>query len=84
MGKGEGLWGRSYAFPTLGKDMKKLSDEDLKYGIYKLYICCYEHPGKEFLLTKVGCGIAGFEEDYMRSLFLNPPKNLRLPEDWIK
>ncbi|CAB4131243.1 hypothetical protein UFOVP130_71 [uncultured Caudovirales phage] len=40
------------------------------------------HPGKRFLLTKVGCGIAGYPESTMRALFTNPPANLILPEDW--
>jgi hypothetical protein len=33
-------------------------------------------------LTKVGCGLAGFDESYMRSLFVDAPENIILPEDW--
>jgi hypothetical protein len=34
------------------------------------------------VLTKVGCGIAGFTEDEIRPLFKNAPANVILPEDW--
>lgn len=81
-GIGEGLHDRSYAFPTLGIDMKKVSEESLLDSIKKLYLCCKNMPDYEFLLTKVGCGIAGFSEQFMKSLFVEAPKNLIKPQDW--
>jgi len=82
-GIGEGLTGQCYAFPTLDDQFCKVSDERLKREVFRLYNTCECNPDKEFLLTKVGCGIAGFEEGYIKSLFTNPPKNLVLPDDWI-
>lgn len=82
-GIAEGLSGQSYAFPTLDNDMRKCSRESLENSIRLLYGTCIEFDKKEFLLTPVGTGIAGFEPEYMKSLFKNPPKNLKLPEDWI-
>jgi len=81
-GVGEGLIGRSYAFPTLNGDLSKRSDQELTHSVELLYAACEEFPELEFLLTKVGCGIAGFTEEHMRSFFQNPPDNLILPEDW--
>lgn len=82
-GVGEGRTGQSYAFPTLNENLKKRSDEDLKKSIQYLYEYCEGNKDQKFLLTKVGCGIAGYEEEYMKSLFKNPPHNLVLPEEWI-
>lgn len=76
IGKGEGLQGQSYALPTLDHDMRKLTTGDLLYGIAKLYQCAERHPEKEFLLTEVGTGIAGYDYEYMKSLFLQLPKNI--------
>ena len=82
-GVGQGLTGQCYAFPTLDDQFCKVSYERLKKEVFRLYNCCECNRDKEFLLTKVGCGIAGFEEKYIKSLFTNPPKNLVLPEDWM-
>lgn len=81
-GIGEGLWGQSYAYPTLGEQLEKLSRRRLRLSTYRLYCYCYKNKDKEFLLTKVGCGIAGYSEERMKSLFRNNPPNLILPEDW--
>lgn len=81
-GKGKGLQGQSYAFPTLGKDMYQLTDYELRNNVADLYFECQGNRDKEFLLTKVGCGIAGYPEEQMKALFSNPPVNLVLPENW--
>ncbi len=85
-GVGEGLTGQCYAFPTLDgshNQLRPLNTHSLRESRNKLYTCCDANPDKIFLLTKVGCGLAGYDEDYMRSFFItNPPDNLVLPEDW--
>lgn len=81
-GVGEGLMEQSYAFPTLDRSFQKRSRNKLMVSVYKLYMTCKQNPNKEFLLTKVGCGIAGFEEKFMAKLFRNAPSNLVLPEGW--
>ncbi len=81
-GVGEGLTGQSYAFPTLDRHFEKVSHAALEASRDKLFETARLNPGKTFLLTKVGCGIAGFSEDEIRTLFENPPANLILPEDW--
>ena len=81
-GVGEGLTGQCFAFPTLDERLMRLSRADLVGSVMLLYDCCNRHPDKLFLLTKVGCGLAGYPEEYMRSLFIDPPENLILPEDW--
>ena len=82
MGVGEGLTGRSYAFPTLDENLNRRSMKDLRESRARLYFTCEENPELTFLLTKVGCGLAGYPEADMRALFVNAPANLILPEDW--
>ncbi len=81
-GIGEGLTGQSYAFPTLDGRLRQLPVQDLVASVKRLYACCAAHPNKRFMLTKVGCGLAGYPEATMRGLFREPPHNLVLPEDW--
>lgn len=82
VGVGEGLTGQSYAFPTLDENFNKVSNTILKSARLNLYKTANNHPELEFLLTKVGCGIAGFEESKMKRLFANAPLNIKKPEDW--
>lgn len=81
-GVGEGLEGQSYAFPTLDAYYKRVSNTRLHSSRLKLYECAERHPDKRFLLTKVGCGIASFDEEKMRKLFANAPKNIIKPYGW--
>jgi hypothetical protein len=62
--------------------MRKCTDEELKESVNKLWLCCVENCDKQLLLTKVGCGIAGFSEEYIKSLFELFPNNLIKPKDW--
>lgn len=62
-GVGEGLTGRSYALPTLDESMRRVSLGDLEESFRKLIACAEAHPDLTFLLTKVGCGIAGWDVD---------------------
>jgi len=81
-GQGEGLMGQSYAFPTLNKKMEKVSVEELKESVKKLYQCATENKNKTFFVTKVGCGIAGFTEEEIKPLFVSNPKNVIMPAGW--
>ena len=67
-GNGVGLQGQSYALPTLGDNLERLDDKVL-YNHFKDFIL-FAHRNTEytFILTKVGCGLAGYphaEEMYM-------------------
>ena len=86
-GKGEGLQGQSYAFPTLDHRLKKFPKPkiSLNLSIGALYVTCFKYPNLIFLLTKVGTELAGYSEEYMKKLFKEigyPPDNLVFPEGW--
>jgi len=81
-GVGEGVTGQSYAFPTLNKNMQKVPTEALEASRDKLFAFAQANPQLEFLLTKVGCGLAGFPEEEMESLFDVVPENIIKPKEW--
>lgn len=83
-GIGEGLTGSCYALPTLDEKMLKLGSGELHCVKHAFYRCVRAHPDLTFLLTKVGCGIAGYEELLIRKLFEDASKykNIVLPEEW--
>lgn len=83
-GVGEGMTGRCYAFPTLGEDMKQRNVKRILVSVQKLFDCARANPDKIFLLTRVGCGIAGYTDEYMSRLFHSKdrPKNIVMPKGW--
>lgn len=90
-GFGEGLHieSQTYAFPTLAvpKGRKSFSleprtDDELLASVRKLYETAQKNPNLTFLLTKVGCGLAGYEESHMITLFRGTPANIVKPKGW--
>lgn len=59
-GVGEGLRGNSYALPTLNRSMERVSLGALKQAFKHLFQEIDFNSELCFLLTKVGCGIAGY------------------------
>lgn len=68
-GVGEGLRGNSYALPTLNGKMERVSSGTLKQAFKHLFQEIDYNPELCFLLTKVGCGIAGFSVQWVASAF---------------
>lgn len=62
-GQGEGLQGQSYAIPT----MEGL--ENLAEAVKRFKAFAAEHPTQRFLVTRIGCGIAGYSDDQIAPLF---------------
>ena len=79
MGQGVGLQGQSYAIPTMQGGVNTI----LPYveDFIRFADC---HPELTFLVTRIGCGIAGFTPREIAPLFagaVNVP-NIYLPEDF--
>ena len=79
-GQGVGLQGQSYAIPTMhgGVDaIKPYVDDFINFA--------KSHPELRFLVTKIGCGIAGFREEEMAPLFAEAVDvdNIVLPRDFV-
>lgn len=80
-GQGVGLQGQSYAIPTMhgGVDViKPYVDEFIAFA--------REHRELKFLVTPIGCGIAGFKIQEIAPLFAAAidEENIILPEGFVK
>ena len=62
-GVGEGLTGRTYALPTME------GEASLKRAVGHFIVCAKQHPELTFLVTAVGCGIAGYTPNEVAPLF---------------
>lgn len=78
-GVGVGRTGQCYAIPTMhgGVDeIRPYVDDFIKYA--------EENPDLVFLVTRIGCGIAGFTDEQMAPLFAKAKDlpNVALAEQW--
>lgn len=80
-GQGVGMQGQSYAIPTMHggiEAIKPYVDEFISYA--------KSHPEKTFLVTRIGCGIAGFRDEDIAPLFIPAieVQNILLPESFVQ
>ncbi len=80
-GQGVGMQGRSYGIPTMQGGVETIQpyvDEFIRFA--------KDHPQYTFLVTRIGCGIAGFTPEEIAPLFQKAMdmENVLLPEDFVK
>jgi len=78
-GQGVGLQGQSYAIPTMQggvETIKPYVDEFIAFAKSKAELT--------FLVTRIGCGIAGFRDEEIAPLFAEAHnvENIVLPRGW--
>lgn len=80
-GKGVGHYGQTYAIPTMQGGIETIRpyvDDFIAYA--------RNHPELTFLVTRIGCGIAGFKDEEVAPLFvgsLDLP-NVHLPKSFFE
>jgi len=79
MGQGVGLQGQSYAIPTMQGGV-----ETIRPYVNEFIAFAKAHPELTFLVTRIGCGIAGFTDEEISPLFAEAHgvENIILPEGW--
>lgn len=78
-GVGDGLTGRTYALPTME------GETSMKKAVERFTDCARQHPELTFLVTAVGCGIAGYTPAVVAPLFAEAAKleNVYLPQVFV-
>ena len=80
-GQGVGLQGKSYAIPTMHGGVNLIQPY-----VDEFIIFAEEHPEMHFLVTRIGCGIAGFKDEEIAPMFQRAVNlsNVSLPETFWK
>ena len=81
----EGLQGQCYAIPVdYGKNVRK--DGEVRAAVGRFVTFAKEHPDLFFLVTRVGCGIAGYHDEEMAQFFIDALnlKNVSLPKSFVE
>lgn len=83
-GQGEGLAGGSYALPTKDASLVSLPLAQVAVHVERFLSFARAHPDLEFLVTRVGCGLAGYADRDIAPLFSMAPANCLLPALWAR
>lgn len=89
-GVGIGRSGQTYAIPTRGRwrasqgGFNSLGLEEIGEHVHDFLQYAKRHPELEFLVTKIGCGYAGFSPQEMSIVFAGEeiPENVALPKEF--
>ena len=80
-GEGIGLHGQTYAIPTMQGGV-----ETIKPYVDAFILFAKENPTLTFLVTRIGCGIAGFRDEEIAPLFKDAidVENIILPQEFAE
>ena len=81
-GVGKGRQGNAYAIPTKDGYLRSLPLNVIQAHVNEFIEYAASEPATEFLLTRVGCGLAGYKDSQIAPMFKNAPENCMLPEEW--
>ena len=82
-GQGVGLQGKTYAIPTKSEGITRtLTIEEIKPYVDEFIQFAIDNPNLEFLVTEIGCGLAGLTHIEVAPLFISAVSvpNIHLPE----
>ncbi len=75
-GVGEGMTGRSYAVPTKDAQLRSLRLRDVQTRIERFIEFARVNPQLTFIVTAIGCGLAGYSPTDIAPLFKLAPENV--------
>ncbi len=81
MGQGSGLQGNTYGIPTKNANMNTLHLNAIESHIIKFVEFAVINPNNIFMVTEIGCGLAGYKPKQIAPLFKNAVDvdNIHLP-----
>lgn len=81
-GKGVGLQGHSYALPTKDANIITLPLTEIQHYVGQFLRFAERNMQLTFFVTRIGCGLAGYEDKDIAPFFKTVPPNVKLPVEW--
>ena len=81
-GVGVGRTGQAYAIPTKDERLKVLQLPIIREYVDLFVGYAKAHPELRFLVTRIGCGLAGYTDAQIAPLFRGAPENCEMPKGW--
>lgn len=84
LGVGFGLQGSTFALPTKDWNIQPLPLDAIKFYVSRFEACVPLYPDLTFLVTRVGCGLAGYTPLDIAPMFQGCMKheNVHLPQEF--
>lgn len=82
-GKCYGHYGDSFAIPTKDDIIETLPISRIDDYVAGFLAYARGHRKLNFKVTRIGCGLAGFQDKDIAPLFLEAPKNCFFDEAWL-
>jgi len=83
-GVGVGRTGYAYAIPTKDAKLVPLGLNLIQGHVEEFIRYARDHPDLHFIVTRVGCGLAGYTDGQIGPMFANAPANCELPHGWAR
>ena len=77
-GQGVGMQGDSYAIPTKDHNIKTLPLSEIQKYVAQFIVHAQIRPNDSFLVTAIGCGLAGYTPNQIAPMFHGAPENVFL------
>jgi len=81
-GVGEGMTGDCYAIPTKDHDIKTLSLPHIQVYVDTFKQYAKDNIEKIFIVTQIGCGLAGYKPENIAPMFKDSPLNCWFDAEW--
>ena len=83
-----GLVGQTYGIPTKDHNIRTLPLDKIQVYVHDFLALAFSHTEYEFLVSKIGCGLAGYQPKDIAPLFkiikTGVFENVILPEEFYK
>lgn len=80
---GSGPTGQCYAIKTKDSNLQTLPLDQIARHVDTFILYALAHPELVFLVTAIGCGLAGYTPEQIAPMFKGAPENVRLPQSFI-
>jgi hypothetical protein len=84
LGVGFGRQGQAYGIPTKDQRLYTLRLSEIEWFVSEFKEYARQHPELRFLVTEVGCGLAGYTVYEIAPLFKDCPVNCVLPQEFMR
>lgn len=81
-GQGVGRQGQSFAIPTKDEHLNVLPLEVIKNFVDDFLDYADKNRSTMFMVTRIGCGLAGYTDEEIGPMFANAKWNCVLPKEW--
>ncbi len=82
-GVGEGRTGNSYAIPTKDRNLNVLPLQSIQESVKTFLEYARSHSYIHFMVTPIGCGLAGYKPHQIAPFFRDAPPNCTLPPQFL-